>query len=393
MADTAHSPVSTVARAVDPEADPTSPPRPTDDPVESILDLARWAPSGDNAQPWRFHRLGLNQVCVDTRDQSQDCLYERDGRCGLISIGILLETLRLAATTVGRSADIARIPGGNPRAPSFTVRFPYLPGSSADPLAAWIRQRSVHRGPYAVRPLRESEIAALQAAVGPDFELQIAGAGQRRRWASLNQRAALLRLDTREGWDLTKRIIDWDATVSTERLPDHALGIPSFLLGQVRRQLTSWSWQRTHFINRYLGGTLMPRLLLEWWPGLRCAAHLALRAVKPDDTVDGWLLAGAAVQRLWLTATSLGLQHQPGVTPLIFGRYARDGLAFSADQRALAYARTIATDLRQLLGRDALERVVWMGRIGEAPPLAARSTRLDLAALCTTTNSLSTRHA
>ena len=27
-------------------------------PVEQVLDLARWAPSGDNTQPWRFDITG-----------------------------------------------------------------------------------------------------------------------------------------------------------------------------------------------------------------------------------------------------------------------------------------------------------------------------------------------
>jgi len=95
------------------------------------------------------------------------------------------------------------------------------------------------------------------------------------------------------------------------------------------------------------------------------------------------LRAGAAVQRLWLAATGLGLQHQPGLTPLVFARYARDGLAFSDEGWTTDAARRVGCDLRRLLGDDALERTVWMGRIGAAAPPASRSLRLPLAALCT----------
>jgi hypothetical protein len=77
------------------------------------------------------------------------------------------------------------------------------------------------------------------------------------------------------------------------------------------------------------------------------------------------------------------LQHQPGATPLVFARYARDGLRFTDDPRAIAAAHDVAADMRRLLGQDALERVVWMGRIGEAAPAPSRSIRLPLATLCT----------
>lgn len=369
---------STASLSVIPVGSPTI----TDDAITRILELARWAPSGDNAQPWRFQRLAGEEVRIDTRDQSQECIYERDGRCGLIAIGMLLETVRLAATTVGRLAEIIRLPGGNPRAPTFVVTFRRDASMRSDPLAGRIRERVVHRGPYATRALRLDEIALLEQAVGPGFRLHIAGGRSRWRWARLNQRAAILRLDTREGWELTKQIIEWDASFSADRIPDQATGVPRFMLGMVRHQLSTWSWERTHFMNRYLGGTLAPRMMLEWWPGMRCAAHLALHAVEPDDSPDGWLRAGAAIQRLWLQATALGLRHQPSATPLVFARYARDGLVFSQDPRAISHAHNIADEVRRLLGADALERVVWMGRIGEAPPPSARSTRLDLSVLC-----------
>ncbi|MCK6490878.1 MAG: molybdopterin biosynthesis protein MoeY [Planctomycetes bacterium] len=351
------------------------------DAVATILDLARWAPSGDNAQAWRFRRLGGDQVRIDTRDQSRDCLYERDGRCGLVSIGALLETIRLAATTVGRRALIAPLAGGNANAPSFAVTFRPEPGLTADPLAAWIRARSVHRGTYAGSAPTAAERTALEQAAGSEFRLRWATGAARLRWAGLNQRAALLRLDTKVGWELMGRIIEWDARFSADRLPDRALGLPPALLGTARRQLASWG--STRFANRWLAGTWAPRLLLEWWPGLRCGAHLALQAATPDDSAAGWLRAGAAVQRLWLAATALGLRHQPGLSPLVFARYARDGIAIDTDPRAQPRAEALGRELRALLGADALERTVWLGRIGRAPPAPARSLRLALATLCT----------
>ncbi|MBN8525052.1 MAG: molybdopterin biosynthesis protein MoeY [Planctomycetes bacterium] len=343
--------------------------------MAAILDLARWAPSGDNAQPWSFCLTGPERAILTVRDQSATCLFERDGRCGLMSVGMLQENIRIAASTVARRIEWTRLGGGD-RAPVFACTCPLDPYVVPDPLARWIMCRSVNRRTYATAELGSAACDALRAGLSPGFTLRLAVGRERRRWAWMNQRAARIRLDTREGFDLTRRIIDWGVDVSEERIPDRALGLPRIMLGIARLQLSSWSM--TSFANRWLGGTCLPRYLLEWRPGLACAAHVAVEADRMDDSTDGWLRAGAAVQRFWLTATGLGLHHQPGMTPLIFARYVRDGIRFTDHAPAVAAAHEAADSLRHLLGPQALERAVWLGRIGYAEPASARSIRLPL---------------
>ena len=48
--------------------------------IEQILELARWAPSGDNTQPWRFEVLGDDHFVVHGFDTRDWCLYDIDGR-------------------------------------------------------------------------------------------------------------------------------------------------------------------------------------------------------------------------------------------------------------------------------------------------------------------------
>lgn len=67
-------------------------------PLTEILDLARWAPSGDNTQPWRFEIASDDQVVVHGFDTRQHCVYDLDGHPSQISLGALLETIALAAT-------------------------------------------------------------------------------------------------------------------------------------------------------------------------------------------------------------------------------------------------------------------------------------------------------
>ncbi len=146
-------------------------------------------------------------------------------------------------------------------------------------------------------------------------------------------------------------------------------------------RLTRWamgSWKRLEFLNRYLGGTLVPGLELDFLPGLFCAAHWVLIAERPPATIDDFVVAGRAVQRFWLTAARLGLFIQPEVTPLVFHEYVRDGVPFTGQPGLRERAARISQRLERQLGRDLLNRAMFMGRIGHGRAPRARSTRLPL---------------
>ena len=91
--------------------------------VLDILDLARWAPSGDNSQPWRFEILDDDHVRVHAFDTRRDCVYDLEGHASQLSVGALLQTIRIAAAAHQRVARIVRRREAPVEAPVFDVRF------------------------------------------------------------------------------------------------------------------------------------------------------------------------------------------------------------------------------------------------------------------------------
>src|SRR5688500_8388197 len=91
--------------------------------TEQILDLARWAPSGDNAQPWRFEITAEDRIAIHGHDTRDWCLYDFDGHASHMAHGALLETLRIAATTFGLDARWERRLGTPDTAPVYDVRL------------------------------------------------------------------------------------------------------------------------------------------------------------------------------------------------------------------------------------------------------------------------------
>jgi nitroreductase len=344
--------------------------------IERVLELARWAPSGDNTQPWRFEVVSDRHVVVHAFDTREDCVYDFEGRASQLSVGAMLETLRIAASCHERSVRVVRRADRPDHAPVFDVHLDVDRSIVPDPLAAVIRTRSVQRRPLATRPLAIDERARLEASVGPGYSVRwFESAAERRRLAWLAVRSAKIRLTTPEAYAVHRQIIHWDAQHSPDRVPDQALGASVLSLRSMRWAMKSW--KRVSVMNRWFGGTLAPRLELDWLPGVRCAAHFAIVAPNAPKTIDDHVRAGAVVQRFWLSATVLGLQLQPQYTPLVFAAYARRAVAFTRVQAARTRASAVRRMLDAILG-EAADHAVFLGRIGHGPAAAARSTRLSL---------------
>src|SRR3569832_800413 len=113
-------------------------------------------------------------------------------------------------------------------------------------------------------------------------------------------------------------------------------------------------------------------------PALRCAGHFVLLASAPPADAEDYLAAGRALQRFWLTATRLGLQLQPEMTPLIFAEYVRNDLRFITYVPGWLSAKRVSAQLTRLLGPETCARAMFMGRIGAGPAPQARSVRLPL---------------
>jgi hypothetical protein len=345
--------------------------------IEQILDLARWAPSGDNTQPWRFEVVDAARVVVRGFDTRDHCVYDIDGHPSQVALGALLETIAIAASAHGLAARFDRRAGLPETTPTFEVRLVPDAAVVPSPLLPFVTTRTVQRRPLSTRPLTASEKAELALAVGEGHSVRwLESPGDRWRVATLLFRNAKIRLTIPEAYRVHRDIIEWDARFSEDRVPDQALG-----LDRVTLKIMRWvmhSWERVRFFNSYLAGTLAPRLQMDLIPGVACAAHFLILGPSPAETIDDYVAAGRAMQRFWLTAARLGLQLQPEQTPLIFAAYTRAGRGFSEGHAAADQARRLTARLDALVGEADARRAVFMGRIGAGKAAAARSLRLPV---------------
>ena len=348
--------------------------------LQAVLELARWAPSGDNTQPWRFEVLGDEHLLVHGFDTRDHVVYDLDGHASQLALGALLETLRIAASTRGRRALVSRRPDTPDTHLLFDVRFEPAADPAPDPLAECITQRVVQRRAMSMRALSAQQKAELAHSLPAGYEVRwFEPLALRWRLARFMFANAKLRLIIPEGHAVHSQAIEWGARFSEDRVPEQAVGVDPLTARLMRWAMASWG--RLHFMNTWLFAHLPPRLLMDLLPGVRCAAHCALLAPAPPMSIDDYLAAGSALQRFWLSATRLGLLMQPEMTPVIFARYHREGRRFSVLGKAAAMAAAISRRLDSLLGRHEPERLFFMGRIGSCPVPRSRSMRKPLAKL------------
>lgn len=359
------------------------PARETGPVIEQILDLARWAPSGDNTQPWTFEIEGPDKVTIHVRDQADDDIYDyNDGQPTLLSTGCLLESMRIAASRHGKMLWWS-YEGGSANMHKIRVELPDAPGIEPDPLLPFVHMRSVDRRPYRATGLTPAQRQALTAALGDEFRIQWHETrGARWRLTRLNSMATNIRLRIPEAFMIHQRVMDWTHRRSPDRIPVGAVGLDAMTLKIMRWAMRDWS--RMDRMNR-ISGTGAARLQLDYLPGLGCAAHYTVTRANPvseEDRIPSLIRCGQAVQRFWLTATQLGLSMQPSMATAIFAHYGRHGIDFTGDAKIRRQAAELAGRLDGLLpgGGDDL---LWMGRIGapRSRRVGPRSIRKPLEAL------------
>ena len=351
------------------------------DPLGEILNLARWAPSPDNTQNWRFERLGADRVRVRVAlDHATNIYQYRTSEPTRLAVGMLLESLRIAASgwqrtiawSIETETDVALV---------LLVTLAPAPALAPDPLLAEVPLRSVDRRAFRVRALRAHERDALREAAGAGLALEFhAPVAARFGLARLAARATDIRLRAPEALDVHRDIIDWEREHSPTGIPARAVGVDP-----LTRRLMRWAmanWGRMKLVTR-LGATVLTAVELDYLPMLRSAAGFSLRfTAAGEKTTADVLEAGARIQRFWLTASALGLAMQPALAILAFAEYGERGQTFSREPALLRKAVRLAEAFQATMGA-APGDFVFLGRIGEPYRRlpVTRSTRLGLEAL------------
>ena len=377
---------------------PPSPPDKLTTPMLKVLDIARWAPSGDNSQIWRFEITSDTSCIVHAKDTRDWVVYDLEGNASKMALGALIENIDLAARHMGFGLDwqferderlpyhafgaykiaITLTDEGTPLTPAETKLFYSIP------------LRTTQRKRMGTRALTSDELAAFHKVLPKGYGLVWkSNKKERLAIAKLLFGNGYTRLSMPEGFRVHSQIIEFtprkhdrsteqnqNNEFSKDRLPAKSLGV-----GPVTLALTKWSlksWPRLSFLSKYLGGTLLPRFLMDFLPAYHSSAIFALTAPQQATTDMDYINAGRALQRLWLQASVMQLGFQPCHTPVIFSEYQRRGVKFTDTRETITNAEKMEALYQEIFGAAVCERIVYMARVGRSEVPQSRSVRLGL---------------
>jgi len=336
--------------------------------IRFALEEAIRAPSGENCQPWRFVVRGMD-VELWNRPERDQSPYGWGQRASYMANGAALENLVLAAGSRGLEAHIEYFPEKE-----LVARVRLSRGQvPTDPLASEIAKRVSNRKPYKTSPLTVSQMDALQKAARDGVDISVrTDTPSIRAIAEVGATNEKLMLGNRLLHGFFFSHLNWDKREDDEKkigfyIKTLELPPPAQAAFRIIRH---WS------VARLLKTIGFPSAVFQQNAAMYAAAGavgaLCTRGMEPLDFV----LAGRSLERLWLTATRLGLSFQPlaGI-PYLYLEATRGsrGMFDTRETEAIcaAYERAVS-----VFGTG--ERpLVFLFRVGVSDPPSARSSRFS----------------
>jgi molybdopterin/thiamine biosynthesis adenylyltransferase len=369
-------------------------------PIEEVFEYAKWAPSGDNMQPQRIEVLSDLTCIIHGFDTRNHVVYDLEGNASKLALGAFIENCKIASQSLNYDLSVNLTTNKEGKEPDHeeyclfpTFALSLTPAKASlkqHPLFSYIKTRCVQRKRMGTKQLTKIEKQKLADILPEGFSV-IWKESLADRWevAKFMYGNATTRLSMKEGYDVHSKIMEFtpisqdtsiekncNSTFSKDKLPAKSLGIDSITIALTKWTLKSWS--RFSFLDKYLGGTITPKLMLDLSTSIKSCAHFVIVADDEPKSLDDYLAAGAAVQRFWLQATQLQLGFQPEQTPVIFSEYLRKHIDFTTNEFTKKNVVTIDKDFKKLIGEENVKRAVFMGRLGRTTMPTSRSVRLSL---------------
>lgn len=340
--------------------------------IQAILELGVQAPSGENAQPWKFKVAG-DEVSLFNIPENDQSLYNFGQRASYIAHGAVIENIQVAASHFGLNLSVNLFPDEHD--PNLVAKMILKQSDTKeDPLYQFIAKRSTNRKPYKddgiapeiIEQLSQSSQGA--AGVNVKFVSDPSKIGEIANIASLNDR---LLLENKELHDFFFSHLHWTLEEETEKRSGFYIEVLELLppAKVLFRFFKYWSLMK---IFNALG---MPKVGAKENSKIYASAP-AIGIISISGEANGdFVEVGRSLQKMWLTITSKGLSMQPLTGILFFHQRIKAGKGdeFSPEQKQAienAYAG-IASIFSITNGVIAM-----MFRIGYAEPPTASSLKM-----------------
>jgi molybdopterin/thiamine biosynthesis adenylyltransferase len=332
------------------------------------------APSGDNAQPWKF-ALSEDSVDLFVDPKADPSFFNFRQLASLIACGAAAENMRIAAAGCGFSSELRPFPAASNPEHVATIR---LLGARDEPeaLSDAIWERHTNRTMYRPSPLLPAVVDALEGAVSefPGASIHVVGEAERlRRLLQVVQRADRLRVMHRGLHEYFHSMVRYSRREAEETRDGFPLAnLEAGFMGNLFLRMTK-PWPLMWSLNQLGFGRVFSAIAARGLQHCSGAALVTAAGFEPAHMFEG----GRALERAWLTLTDLGQAVQPMTAITIFWlRCQIEGdVSFSRPQRKLLHS--MWQDYRGVFPGVDFDREghVMLFRFGIGRPVSVRTLR------------------
>jgi hypothetical protein len=341
--------------------------------LATILEAACLAPSVDNCQPWRFV-CSSDSVNIFLDRERADFFGDYGFAASYATIGAAVENMQIAASHLGLAALVTCFPSDDVDHIA-TVKFSDAV-VTPDPLCHILPLRCTNRKKYQRAPLSQLQRDALCQSA----ELSGAKLYLFEKHSTVN---ALFHLAAQVDSIIFDhpllhanlyRWIRWSPREKSETcdgMPVGSLEIDPFqkLFFRIISSFATLKFFNMFGINRLIG-LLNSALLLK-------SSAVGLIVMDGTSNTD-YLNGGRCMERVWLTASALGLAYQPfGGLPFLLTRILRGGQEGFSDKQ-YAKLQSVFRGLQQQAPVTPENGLVIFFRVGTAAEPTERSIRRPL---------------
>ncbi|ACN15119.1 putative dinucleotide-utilizing biosynthesis family protein (molybdopterin and thiamine biosynthesis family protein) [Desulforapulum autotrophicum HRM2] len=283
--------------------------------IDYILRAGIQAPSGDNAQPWRF-ASNENQIFLYLNRDKDRSFFNVRQIASIISCGCVLENMRIAASAFGLQAEIKYLPDSSNSDLMAAVSLTQEE-CPKDKLADEIWKRHTNRKPYNRKFVPDSVLESLHKTIDsiPGAKLHfITKPDDLKKLAKIIYQVDQIRTEHRPLHEHLMEMIrftDHDALAKKDGFP--LKNLEAGVAGELFLKATRL-WAVMNIVNKTGLGRMVA---VQSYKGILDSSGVALFTVDGQEDKD-FLKGGQALERTWLTLTSQGLDMQPMTAVTLF---------------------------------------------------------------------------
>ena len=339
--------------------------------IKKIIQDGVQAPSGENAQPWKF-RVNGNSIIVINIPERDQSLYNSKQKGSYVAHGALIENIVISARVHGYISTVELFPNKENDTHVATILLQQA-AKQEDSLYGSIQKRCTNRKSFSGKKLTDDQKNELTHSVlSAGSRLVLVDDNQ--VLSSLGEALALnehILFENKKIHDFFYDHIIWDKK-DEGKAGGFFIDTLEFLPHQLSAVKLFKSWKILSLLNNVI--SVARKISQE--NGEKYASSGTLGAIiMAANTKEDWVNVGRSVQRMWLTATKLGLSVHPCNGTIYFMEQINDGgVSNFSEKHSTLITQAYKTITKSFGASTGTSGVVF--RIGYADPPTARALRL-----------------